>query len=35
MQGRQIVAQFEATGTGHDVMVDAPDWLVDVPLQVS
>jgi pimeloyl-ACP methyl ester carboxylesterase len=26
---------FEATGTGHDVMVDAPDWLADVMLQVS
>jgi hypothetical protein len=27
--------RFEATGTGHGVMVDSPDWLVDVPLQVS
>jgi len=26
---------FEATGCGHDVMVDKPDWLVDVLLQVS
>jgi pimeloyl-ACP methyl ester carboxylesterase len=26
---------FEATGTGHDVMVDTPDWLADVLLQVS
>ena len=26
---------FEATESGHDVMVDAPQWLVDVLLQVS
>jgi pimeloyl-ACP methyl ester carboxylesterase len=26
---------FEATNSGHDVMVDAPDWLVEVLLQVS
>jgi hypothetical protein len=26
---------FEATDSGHDVMVDAPQWLVDVLLQVS
>jgi pimeloyl-ACP methyl ester carboxylesterase len=26
---------FEATGCGHDVMVDKPEWLVDVLLQVS
>jgi pimeloyl-ACP methyl ester carboxylesterase len=26
---------FEATHTGHDVMVDAPDWLTDILLQVS
>ena len=26
---------FEATDCGHDVMVDAPQWLVDVLLQVS
>src|SRR5205823_5599735 len=26
---------FEATNSGHDVMVDAPEWLVDVLLQVS
>jgi len=26
---------IEATGAGHDVMVDAPDWLADVLLQVS
>jgi pimeloyl-ACP methyl ester carboxylesterase len=26
---------FEATNSGHDVMVDAPQWLVDVLLQVS
>jgi hypothetical protein len=26
---------FETTTAGHDVMVDAPEWLVDVMLQVS
>jgi len=26
---------FEPTNCGHDVMVDAPQWLVDVLLQVS
>ena len=26
---------LEATGCGHDVMVDKPDWLADVLLQVS
>jgi len=26
---------FEATNSGHDVMVDAPEWLVDVLVQVS
>jgi pimeloyl-ACP methyl ester carboxylesterase len=26
---------FEATGCGHDVMVDKPEWLADVLLQVS
>jgi pimeloyl-ACP methyl ester carboxylesterase len=26
---------FEATDSGHDVMVDAPQWLADVLLQVS
>jgi pimeloyl-ACP methyl ester carboxylesterase len=26
---------FEAADSGHDVMVDAPQWLVDVLLQVS
>jgi len=26
---------FETTTAGHDVMVDTPDWLVDVMLQVS
>ena len=26
---------FETTTAGHDVMVDAPEWLVDVLLQVS
>ena len=26
---------FQATDSGHDVMVDAPQWLVDVLLQVS
>ena len=26
---------FEATNSGHDVMVDAPEWLVYVLLQVS
>jgi hypothetical protein len=26
---------FEATSTGHDVMVDAPEWLADILLQVS
>jgi len=26
---------FEAPNSGHDVMVDAPEWLVDVLLQVS
>ncbi len=26
---------FEAANSGHDVMVDAPEWLVDVLLQVS
>ena len=27
---------FEAPkNSGHDVMVDAPDWLVDIVLQVS
>jgi len=26
---------FEATNSGHDVMVDAPEWLVDVLLQVA
>jgi pimeloyl-ACP methyl ester carboxylesterase len=26
---------FEATGCGHDVMVDAPEWLTDTLLQVS
>ena len=26
---------FEVTESGHDVMVDAPQWLVDVLLQVS
>jgi pimeloyl-ACP methyl ester carboxylesterase len=26
---------FEVTNSGHDVMVDAPDWLVEVLLQVS
>jgi pimeloyl-ACP methyl ester carboxylesterase len=26
---------FEAANTGHDVMVDAPDWLTDVLLQVG
>ena len=26
---------FEAPGSGHDVMVDAPEWLTDTLLQVS
>jgi len=26
---------FEAPGSGHDVMVDAPDWLTETLLQVS
>ena len=26
---------FEATASGHDVMVDAPQWLTDILLQVS
>jgi hypothetical protein len=26
---------FEAPASGHDVMVDAPDWLADTLLQVS
>ena len=26
---------FEATNAGHDVMVDDPDWLVDILLKVS
>jgi hypothetical protein len=26
---------FETTAAGHDVMVDAPEWLVDIMLQVS
>lgn len=26
---------FEATNSGHDVMVDAPEWLVEILLQVS
>lgn len=26
---------FEVTSSGHDVMVDAPEWLADIPLQVS
>ena len=26
---------FEATGCGHDVMVDKPEWLVEILLQVS
>ena len=26
---------FETTAAGHDVMVDAPEWLVDILLQVS
>jgi hypothetical protein len=26
---------FEATNSGHDVMVDAPEWLTDTLLQVS
>jgi pimeloyl-ACP methyl ester carboxylesterase len=26
---------FETTTSGHDVMVDAPDWLVEILLQVS
>ena len=26
---------FETTEAGHDVMVDAPQWLVDILLQVS
>jgi Alpha/beta hydrolase family len=26
---------FEVTASGHDVMVDAPDWLTDTLLQVS
>jgi hypothetical protein len=31
----QSWSTFEATGTGHDVMVDAPEWLADILLQVS
>ena len=26
---------FETTAAGHDVMVDAPEWLVEVLLQVA
>jgi pimeloyl-ACP methyl ester carboxylesterase len=26
---------FETTASGHDVMIDAPEWLVDILLQVS
>ena len=26
---------FETTASGHDVMIDAPDWLVEILLQVS
>jgi len=26
---------FETTASGHDVMVDAPEWLADILLQVS
>ena len=26
---------FETTAAGHDVMVDAPEWLVEILLQVS
>jgi hypothetical protein len=26
---------FETTAAGHDVMVDTPEWLVDILLQVS
>ena len=26
---------FEATAAGHDVMVDAPDWLAEVLVEVS
>jgi hypothetical protein len=26
---------FEATNSGHDVMVDAPEWLVDILLKIS
>ena len=36
VQGRQVVAARSRPPTsGHDVMVDAPQWLVDVLLQVS
>jgi hypothetical protein len=35
VQGRQVLAHVRATESGHDVMVDAPQWLVDVLLQVS
>ena len=31
----KIVETFETTAAGHDVMVDAPEWLVEVMLQVS
>ena len=26
---------FETTASGHDVMIDAPEWLADILLQVS
>jgi hypothetical protein len=26
---------FETTASGHDVMIDAPEWLVDILLEVS
>ena len=26
---------FETTTAGHDVMIDAPEWLVEILLQVS
>ena len=36
VQGRQVLENVRSTtDCGHDVMVDAPDWLVDVLLQVS
>jgi hypothetical protein len=26
---------FETTASGHGVMIDAPEWLVDILIQVS